>query len=68
MYYIPIPCDTHTKYENSGACGFGDFFFMFFPIVGLSELSVVMETSALIRSGPKLNATFPNLNDASDKI
>ena len=30
--------------------------------------SVAMETRVLIRSGPKPNAVFPNLNNASDKI
>ena len=36
-----------------------NFFFMFFPIVSIWELSVAMETRVLIRPGPKPNATFP---------
>ena len=49
----------HTKYESSGPCGFEDFFFLFFPIVSLWELSVAMETRVLIRPGSKPNTTFP---------
>ena len=39
-----------------------------FPIIILSELSVVMETRVLIRSSPKRNAAFPPPNDASVKL
>ena len=50
----------HTKYENSGPCGFEDVFYMFFfSIVSLWELSVAMETRVPIRPSPKPNATFP---------
>ena len=51
----------HKKYESSGPCGFGeeDFFYVFFSIVSLLELSVAMETRVLIRSALKPNTIFP---------
>ena len=47
----------HTKYNNFGACGFGEEdFFMFFSIVSPWELFVAMETTILIQSAPTSNA------------
>ena len=47
----------HTKYEryeSSGPCGFGDFFYV------LCKLSIAMETTMLIQSAPKPNKINPN--------
>ena len=49
----------HTKYEISGPCGFEEDFVFVFPIVSLWELSVAMETTVLIRPGPKPDTSFP---------
>ena len=50
-------------YKNIKALGLvvleKKIFFCFFPIVSLWELSVAMETTVLIRPGPKPNTTFP---------
>ena len=39
-----------------------------FPIVSQCKLSIAVETTVQIRSGPKRNAAFPLPNNASDKI
>ena len=50
----------HTKYRSYGpSCFREDFFFSFFPIVSLWDLSVAMETTVLIQSAPKPNALNP---------
>ena len=40
----------------------------FSPIITLWELSVAIETRALIRCGPKLMQPIPHPNDAPDKF
>ena len=52
----------HCYIQNMKALGFvvsEKILFMFFPIVSLWELSVAMETRALIRPGPKPSNLSP---------
>ena len=48
-----------TKYESFGTCGFGEEFFLVFPIARIWELSVALETILLLQSARKPNTINP---------